>query len=98
MTNATRIAAPRYIVQTATAHMPTSCWGRYGRVAVLEVEAGITGVAMISPRARGCVRVVRTWEKRNIGTTNRCAYARALAEAKALAAELNASATPPLAA
>lgn len=68
--------------------MPNSCWGRYRRVAVLEVETG-TVPAMISGRARGVVRVVQTWEKRHVGTTDRCAYERAVAEAQELAAELN---------
>jgi len=80
-----------YLVQTASAKMPTSCrFGRYRRVAVLEVEAGVTEVAMISTRARGVVRVVATWERCSVGSTERCAYARALTEARALAARLGA--------
>lgn len=79
-----------FIVQTAAAQMPNSCWGVYKRVAVLEVEAGLERVSSISERARGCVRVVETWEKLNVGKTSRCAYSRALAAAQALAAELNA--------
>jgi len=79
-----------YITQTATAHMPNSCWGRYGKVAVIEVEPGVKDVAMISDRARGAIRVVEGWDRRNIGTTDRCAFAIALAEAETLAASLNA--------
>jgi hypothetical protein len=79
-----------FIVQTAAACMPNSCWGRYGRVAVLELEPGATSAAMISERARGVRRVVETWERLNIGTTDRCAFARALTEAEAMAAKLNA--------
>jgi hypothetical protein len=82
------IAKTEFIVKTATAQMPSSCWGRYGRVAVLEIEIG-TAPAMISARARGVVRIVRTWERLNMGNTDRCAYSRALAEAEALAAKLN---------
>jgi len=74
-----------YITQTATAHMPNSCWGRYGKVAVIEVEPGVKDVAMISDRARGAIRVVEVW-----GTSDRCAFAIALAEAETLAASLNA--------
>lgn len=70
--------------------MPSTCWGRYARVAVLEVEVG-THPTMISERARGVVRIVETWEKLNVGTSERCAYQRALAEAEELAADLNAS-------
>jgi len=44
---------------------------------------------MISTHARGVVDVVETWERLNVGKTDRCAYARALAEAEALAAKIN---------
>ena len=78
---------PRYewIVQTASACMPTSCWGRYSRVAVLELELGwpaARGVSMISTHARGVRRVIETWEKLYHGTTDRCAFYRALEEAQ----------------
>jgi hypothetical protein len=43
---------------------------------------------MISDRARGVRRVVRTWERAKWGPRSRCAYERALAEARALAARL----------
>lgn len=80
--------ATEFVVQTATANMPNSCWGRYIRVAVLEVEKG-TAPKMISSRAHGVVRVVRTWEKCHDGGP-RSASARAIAEARELAASLNA--------
>ena len=70
------------------AKMPGTCWGKYRRVAVLEVVQG-TIPAMISKRARGVVRVVAKWEKLNVGTTHRCAFQRALDEAHILAAQLN---------
>ena len=82
-----------YIVQTAAAKMPNSCWGQYRRVAVMEIITG-TQPAMISKRARGVVRVVATWEKCNVGRTERCAYERALSEAYELAHQLNAGAGP----
>lgn len=78
-----------FIVQSSSAHMPQSCWGRYRRVAVLEVHAGVERVAMISQRARGVVRVVATWEKRFAGTSERCAFQRAEREAERMAAEHN---------
>ncbi len=80
-----------YIVQTACAKMPNSCWGQYRRVAVMEVMAG-TQPAMISKRARGVVHIVATWERLNVGTTDRCAYRRALSEAREMARDLNARA------
>lgn len=60
---------PNYVVKTAAACMPGSCWGVYRRVAVLEVEDGLSAedIKMISPRARGVCRVVETWERRSVG-------------------------------
>lgn len=83
---------PRYIVKTASAQMPKSCWGIYRRVGVLKVADGVSDADVsIDPRRRGVLEVVQTWEKCSVGTTARCAYQRALAEAEALAAELNAA-------
>jgi hypothetical protein len=78
----------RYIVMTASARMPANCRGRYGKVAVVETDQ--TGTPkMISTHARHCVEVVQIWDRRNIGTTRKCAYCRAIEEARKLAAELN---------
>ena len=74
----------RFVIQTAAAKMPISCWGKYRRVAVLEISSEIESAKMISERAKGVVRVVQTWEKLNVGKTKACAYQRALAEARAL--------------
>lgn len=79
----------KYIVQTAAAKMPVKCWGKYCRVAVIEVEEGVEAVSMISARAKGVVRIVRVWEKCHVGTTARCEYQRVLATANKLASELN---------
>lgn len=81
---------PRYIVQTASACMPSSCWGRYGRVALLLVDPGVKSVKMISEHARGVRKVVQTWERLNIGITDRCAFNRAIDEAEDMAWRLNA--------
>ena len=54
-----------YAVKVSAAKMPTSCWGKYIRVGVLEVEDDTTEISMISERARGVLRVVRTWERRH---------------------------------
>jgi len=77
-----------YTIMTASAKMPASCWGIYKRVALVEVEKGMEP-KMISERAKGLVRIVRTWEKLNVGTTDKCAYRRALTEAQAELAKLN---------
>jgi hypothetical protein len=80
-----------FVVKTSSASMPASCWGNYARVAILEVEDGLYGddIKMISSRARGVVRVVATWEKLNVGKTERCAYDRAWVEATEIAEKLN---------
>lgn len=77
----------RFIVMTASAKMPSSSRGIYRRVAVVETDG--TQPKMISERARGCVRIVETWERCHVGKTERSAYARALKAATALAEELN---------
>lgn len=77
-----------FVVIDSAAKMPVKCWGRYRRVAVIEVERG-EWPAMISRRARGVVRIVATWEKCNVGITDRCAFQRALSEAHDLARQLN---------
>ena len=77
-----------FIIMTATAKMPNSCWGRYMRVAVVETDG--TRPKMISERARGVVRIVQTWERRNASTRGpNTAFARATREAADLVAKLN---------
>jgi hypothetical protein len=89
MTTAT---ATRFVVITAAAQMPNSCWGVYRRVGVVEVAADADADRLsIDPRRKGVIRVVSTWEKLNVGTTARCAYQRALADARQLVAELEAA-------
>jgi hypothetical protein len=80
----------RFVVKVSAACMPSSCWGRYVRVGLLEVDPHAVpecGISMISERARGVVRVVRTWERRH-ATGRRCAAALAIEEATELADEL----------
>ena len=90
MTTAT--TATRFVVITSAAQMPNSCWGIYRRVGVLEVKADVDERKLsIDTRRKGVVRIVSTWEKLNVGSTARCAYQRALADAHALVAELNAA-------
>ncbi len=78
---------PHYIVQTASAHMPSSCRGNYGRIAVIETRG--VQPSRIDERDRNVVRIVSRWERLNIGKTPKCAFAIALAEAFELAARLN---------
>jgi hypothetical protein len=85
-------AATRFVVVSSAAAMPQSCWGIYRRVGVLEVAADVDDARLtIDERRRGVVRVVSTWERLNVGRTARCAYQRALADARQLVAELEAA-------
>ena len=61
--------------------------GNYRNVAVVEYRGEVP--KMISPRARGMVRVVRHYGSHYVGRTARCAYHVTLEEARALAQELN---------
>lgn len=79
----------RFIVMVASAKMPAKCWGRYVRVAVVETDGSGTYPKMISERARGVRRIVATWERCNVGTTEACASEMAQSAAHELARKLN---------
>lgn len=80
----------RFIVMTASESMPSSCKGRYGKVAVVELEPGFEGrPAMISERAKGVARIVTLDRRLNVGGA-RSAFALAHIEAQKLCAKLNA--------
>ncbi len=86
----------RFIVLDSAASMPGSCWGKYRRVAVVELSDPAVRPKTISSRAKGVERLVKTWEACNVGKyapVGKCAFSRAVKEAEALAAELNAAAT-----
>ena len=82
-----------YIVMSASAKMPSTCWGRYRRVAVAQLTQQYTAMnwrpAMISARARGVLRIARDFGPQHTGTSPRCAYNQALAQAGELAHRLN---------
>lgn len=81
-------AGGSFAVVCSAAKMPSSCWGTYRRVAVVEIDPGVTSISMISDRARGVRSVVETWEKLNVGKTERCAYKRAWRKAETMARDL----------
>lgn len=79
-----------YIVKTASELVcGTARFGRYLRVAVIQLAPGYSDCAVISDRARGVVRVVKEWRRLIVGSTSDSPSALALAEAEALCAELN---------
>jgi hypothetical protein len=74
-----------YAVMTASAHMPSTCKGRYRKVAVVEYT-GDRPPSRIDPRITG-VRVV--WQRVGcVGLTARCGYQKALREAEYVCANL----------
>jgi hypothetical protein len=82
-----------WIVMTASAHMPSSCMGRYRKIALVELmcswdfNAG-TLPQMIDERSKKIHRVVQMGNH-NVGKTAKCAYHRTLAEAERRVQELN---------
>jgi len=79
----------RFIVMDRAAQMPSTVRSPYRRVAVVETTLPEgQEPKMISARAKGVVRIVRTWERQYVGETERCAFQRALAEAYELAESL----------
>jgi hypothetical protein len=64
------------VVVSACAAMPSSCWGVYRRVAIVEVPTGVK-VKAIDPRR---MTVIATKEKLNVGSTARCAFDRAVSD------------------
>ena len=86
------MSSTHFIVKTAQASMPGSCkYGRYGRVAVLEVPEDLEAfdIPRIDDRLKSVKRIVRLWDRRFWGKTERCAFEIACAEAEALAEKLN---------
>ena len=90
--------AARFLVMESCEKMPSQCWGRYRRVAVVEVDPAVLAAEgrdvphRIDERARGLVRIVDQWRKCGYGRIGgpRSGYGRAMAEAQDLAARLNA--------
>ncbi len=78
----------RYEVMTA-AVKPLGGWGSYARIVVVEIDLDLPRPKIISMRARALRSIVREWSPVYVGTTERCAYQRALRSARELAAALN---------
>lgn len=83
----TAIVRKNYIIRVSAANMPNSCWGRYVRTAVLEVDPGINSVPAIDARCRGVVRIVACFGPSNVGRTARAADVRDYAACEKILAE-----------
>ena len=82
-----------FIVQTASAKMPMSCRGKYGKVAVIETD-GKTSPAMISNRAKGVVRIIHVDDQCHMGSTIKSSFGQAVKYAVELSDFLNSLPVP----
>lgn len=71
-----------YAIIISQAKMPATCWGRYYRIGLVRYPADGHTPKIIRGSSKRGHEVLRTWEKLNAGTTSRCAFERALAEAE----------------
>jgi hypothetical protein len=80
-----------YHVVVSAAQMPNTCKGVYKRIAVLRVDRHERPVDWTPQTIRACrgVEIVETWERLNVGLTERCAFKRALVEANELQGRLS---------
>lgn len=70
-----------YQIVVKKERMPASCkFGEYKRIAIVETTDE-KYVPMISTRSKNVTRVVRQWNKLNVGKTENCAFERAMKEA-----------------
>jgi hypothetical protein len=73
---------------TAQARKPASCkFGNYGRVALIETNG--SAPKQIHPNHKAVKRIIKTWEMRNVGSTEKCAFRIALKEAREICENLN---------
>lgn len=79
----------KFIVQSASAKVPTSWRGIHRKVAVLEVHDHVERASMISEHSKDVIRVVVEYGPLRVGKTERSEYARHLALCEAMAAKLN---------
>jgi hypothetical protein len=70
--------------------MPSSCWGRYGNVAVVELAPGTTKMpSRIDERFKSIKSIRHYWDRLHVGKTQRGEFQQALAEAEQIVKELN---------
>ncbi len=64
-------------------------WGSYRRIGLVELDGSGKTPCMISARARGCKRVIQTWDRLNNGKTENCKFQKTLAYALELLSEMS---------
>ena len=80
----------KFIVQDASAKVPSSWYGIYRKVAVLEVHDGVERASMMSDRSKDVIRVVVEYGPLRVGKTPRSEYARHRTLCEDMVAKLNA--------
>lgn len=86
-----RITGPAgtFVVMSSCEQMPSSCWGEYRHIAVVQLTSHEhEAPAMISYRPKSVKAIPATWRKLSVGTTDRCAFQVALNAAKSTATRL----------
>jgi len=78
----------KYIVMTSAAKMPVGCWGRYRNVAVVAYKSDTPPRTIRNTRT---AQIVLHYGPQHVGRTERCAYQRALAKARAKVEEFSAA-------
>lgn len=77
------------VIRVSAATPSINCFGKYKKVAVMMMESGSPAPRMISNRAKGCKKILWISGFVSVGKTDRCAYAKAIRYATALADAIN---------
>lgn len=81
---------PLYYVKVSAAQMPSNCYGKYKRVALVKIKNGSNRLPIrISPLDKSVDHILMLWDKVNVGITSRSAYSRVLTEAMSIKNRLN---------
>ena len=64
-------------------------WGSYRRIGLVELDGSGITPCMISARAKGCKRVIQTWDRLNDGKTESCRFQKTLAHVLELLSEMS---------
>ena len=64
-------------------------WGSNRRIGLVELDGSGITPCMISARAKGCKRVIQTWDRLNDGKTESCRFQKTLAHVLELLSEVS---------
>lgn len=78
-----------YVIAEASARVPSSCWGRYRRIAVVAVPPHVAFPSAIDERRRDVIEIDMIWERLHVGKTDRDAYTRGYRAAQERCKQLN---------